>query len=119
MIEPAQQNRVRIDQRFGAKVRGTNPIPPRNVYPGPGKQVLMFARKIAARGFTQSEKTVDAAAKKHVIPSGDVQRGNADLVEALAGIERGPIFAGRIVIEPVEHVRREIFAVQSRMRANG
>src|SRR6202030_538843 len=97
MIEPAQQNRVRIDERFGTEVRRTNAIAPRNVRPRPGKKVLMFTRKLASCEFAQSEKAIDAPAEKHVIPAGDVQSRNANFVEALANVKRSPVFAGRIV----------------------
>ena len=119
LIEPAQQNRVRVDQRLGTEVRRPDAIPPRNVHPGPGQQVLIFARKFAARGFTQGEKAVDAAAKKNVIPAGNVQCRNENFFETRADVERGPVFAGRIVIEPVEHIGRQAFAVQGRMLADG
>src|SRR6266851_1535485 len=119
MIEPAQQNRVRIDERLGTKVRRPNSIPPRNVHPRSSKKVLMFARKIAARGFAQREKTIYAAPEKHVIPARNVQRRNTNFVETLANVERSPIIAGRIVIEPVEYVRRQAFAAQGRIPANG
>src|SRR6202521_2572416 len=107
MIEPAQQDRVHVDERLGTKVRRPNPIPPRYVHPGSGKQVLMFTRKNAASGFAQSEEAIDAASEKHVIPAGDVQCWNTNVCEALADVESSPVFAGRIVIEPVEHVRRQ------------
>ncbi len=45
--------------------------------------------------------------------------GNTDFFEAPADVERRPVFAGRIVIEPVKHVHGNAFAVQSGMRAKG
>ena len=44
VIEPAQQDRVGIEQRFRAKIRGADAIAPGNVNPRAGNQVLVFAR---------------------------------------------------------------------------
>src|SRR5258708_7041913 len=98
MIEPAEQNFVRIDERLGTKICRANPIAPRNVHPRPGEEVLMLLRKFTARGLAQCKKAIDAAAKEHVIPAGNVQRGNADFFKATAHIERGPVIIGSIVI---------------------
>ena len=40
--------------------------------------------------------------------------GTLNVVEALADVERRPIFAGLVVVEPIEHVLRHAFAVQAR-----
>jgi hypothetical protein len=106
MVEPAQQDRVRVKQRLGTKVRRPDTIAPGNVHPRPGNEVLVFARNIAPCGIAQLEETVDAAMEIGVVPTGEVQRRNTDSVQALADVQRCPIFAGRIVIQPVEHVGR-------------
>ena len=78
----------------------------------------MFAGKFGACGFAQSEKAIDAASNKHVIPAGDVQARNTNFFEAPANVERGPVFAWRIMIEPVEDIRRQTFAVKGGYCAN-
>lgn len=117
VIEPAKQNRVGIEQRLGAEIRGSDAIAPRNVHPRPGDQVLMIAREVAARIGRKRQESVGAASHVGVIPPGNMQRGHADLIQALGDIERGPIFAGLIVSEPIERVLRQPFAVECGMLA--
>src|SRR3979409_587082 len=81
MIEPAEQNRVRVKQRVWAEVRGANTIAPGNVLPRPGDKILMLAREDAARTLRQCTKAINAALEIRVIPAGDVQRGNANPIE--------------------------------------
>jgi len=87
MIEPAEQKRVRVEQRLGAEARGSGAIAPGNMDPRTGNQELVFARGGAARVRRQSEKTVNAAFEISVVPAGDVERGDADTVERLADVE--------------------------------
>src|SRR3984893_3456164 len=119
MIKPAEQNRIRIEQRVTSEVRGANTIAPGNVLPGPGHEILVLAREDAARMLGQGTKAINAALEIRVVPAGDVQRGNADPIERLAQVERGPVLAGLGVIEPIAHILRKSFAAHCRMFTEG
>src|SRR6266436_6642035 len=81
MIEPAEQNRIRIEQCVWAEVRSADTIATRNVLPRPGDKILMFAREDAAGTLRQCTKAINAALEIRVVPAGDVQRGNANPIE--------------------------------------
>ena len=45
VIEPAKQNRIRIEQRLRAEIRGPDAIAPRNMHPRPGDEVLVICAR--------------------------------------------------------------------------
>ena len=84
VIEPAQQNRVRIEQRLRAKIRSANAIAPGNVLPRSGNQILMRARQSRCPLVARSaRKPSMLPLAKHVIPAGNMQRRNANVRQAL------------------------------------
>ena len=81
MIEPAQQDR----RRYRAAPADRNPPRrsdrPTECAPTARRSDIDFrARSLPAR-LVEREKAIDAAPQKHVVPAGNVQRGNADVAE--------------------------------------
>src|ERR1700683_2741322 len=88
VIEPAQENRIGIQQCFRAEISGAGSISPRNVLPWAGDQVLMFARNPVSGVVAQSDETFDAALHKHVKPARNMQRRNLNAIQPPAAVER-------------------------------
>src|SRR3984893_4239964 len=117
MVEPAQKDRVGIEQRLGTEIGGADTISPGDVLPRSGNQVLMLACKRASGVVAQRQKGVDAPVEKNVVPAADMEGRHLNAVKPLADVERCPIFARLIVIEPIEHVPGYALPLQSGMLA--
>src|SRR4030088_1183590 len=107
------------DQGLRTEISGPGAIAPGNVLPGTSHEILMPARKVAARLVAKMEESLNAARQIRVVPSGHMQRGNLNGAKPLRDVHGRPIFARAVVIEPIEHVPRQTFAVQRRMIAKG
>jgi hypothetical protein len=118
MVEPAQKDRVRVEQRFHSEIRGAGAIAPWNMRPRSGNQILALARKRTPSVRAQSQEAFDTALRKQIKPAWNMQRGNQNAIEPLRHIEFRPIFARLIVIEPIQHILRQAIAVKRRMIAN-
>ena len=120
VIEPAQQNRVRIEQRLGPEIRRADAIAPRNVHPGPGNQILVLARECAARALATSARKPSMLPLRNMSYQPETCSAGTRCGRAIgsrrAHVQYSP---GSVVIEPVEHIVRYAFAMKRRMRAEG
>ena len=113
MVEPTQQQRIGIEQGFGAEVLLPHQLSPRDMHPGTGDQVLVF--RLRGHGH----KAGDAARQVSVEPAGDVQRGQRDPRQRFAYIQGGPVRPRRIVSKPVAHVGGQALMLELRMQPIG
>src|ERR1700732_725542 len=86
MIEPAQQDGIGVDQRLRTQINVPGAIAPGNVLPRTSHQILMPARKVAARLVAKTEESLNAARQIRVVPSGHMQRGNLNGAEPLRDV---------------------------------
>ena len=105
VVEPTQQEVVRVEIRRRTQTGLTRLIAPRNVDPRPGEQILMVPGEWAAGTGAQRLIAGDGAFEIEIVPAGDVQCGGPDLMQAGADIEFGPECGAAIAMEyPIAQV---------------
>jgi hypothetical protein len=105
LIQPQDLQCVNAATGIVTKIKAAHVLVPRHVIPRPNHQFLIAPGVLTARLHLQAGEVLDGPFQENVIPTGNVQRRQRDLVILAPYRPLFPVVVVGVVLEPVVIVR--------------